>query len=72
VDQEGGEDEDQEPNTTDPSSFQVPPLRSMRTMRRICRNRRLRSADNNVLPVILLGGTLWSRQSTEETRRIAP
>lgn len=31
--------------TTDPSSFHVPPLRSMRTMRRIWRNRRLRSAE---------------------------
>lgn len=31
--------------TTDPSSFHVPPLRSMRTIRRIWRNRRLRSAE---------------------------
>ena len=31
--------------TTEPSSFQVPPRRSMRTTRRICSERRLRSAD---------------------------
>lgn len=31
--------------TTEPSSFQVPPRRSMRTMRKICRNRMLRRAD---------------------------
>lgn len=31
--------------TTDPSSFQVPPLRSIRIMRNICRNRKLRSAE---------------------------
>lgn len=31
--------------TTDPRSFQVPPRRSMRTMRKICRKRMLLSAD---------------------------
>lgn len=31
--------------TTEPSSFQVPPRRSMRTMRRICRKRMLRRAE---------------------------
>ncbi len=31
--------------TTEPSSFQVPPRRSMRTMRKICRKRMLRRAD---------------------------
>lgn len=31
--------------TTEPSNFQVPPLRSMRTMRKICRKRMLRKAD---------------------------
>lgn len=31
--------------TTDPSSFQVPPRRSIRIMRRICRNRRDLMAD---------------------------
>lgn len=31
--------------TTEPRSFQVPPRRSMRIILRICRNRRLRSAD---------------------------
>ena len=39
--------------TTDPSSFQVPPRRSMRTMRKIWKKRRPRSADvANTWPLV--------------------
>lgn len=43
----------------EPSSFQVPPLRSIRSMRRICRKRRLRSDVANTLP--------WCRTATTGT-----
>lgn len=47
----------------EPSSFQVPPLRSMRSMRRICRKRRLRREVANTLP--------WFRTATTGTEAIS-
>lgn len=47
----------------DPSSFQVPPLRSMRSIRRICRKRRLRRDVANTLP--------WLRTATTGTEAIS-
>lgn len=46
----------------DPSSFQVPPRRSIRSIRRICRKRRLRSDVANTFP--------WLRTATTGTEAI--
>ena len=47
----------------EPSSFQVPPLRSIRSIRRICRKRRLRRDVANTLP--------WLRTATTGTEAIS-